>query len=224
MTKSGLDKYHHYIDHTLLKPTSKIQDFERLCEQALEANFKAVCLPSCHVKMAKNILHKNKKIEICTVVGFPLGYETTEAKTRQTEIALNDGATEIDMVINQSWFHSGNFSEVQKEIQELNHMTSVARACLKVIVESCYMNAKDIEIVTKLVGDTGAQFIKTSTGFGSGGATVEAVQLMKKFAPPHLFIKASGGIKTLLDLEKMIEAGANRIGTSSAYEFLRDNS
>ena len=205
-----------YIDHTLLKAYGKEQDIYYLCNEAKEYNFKSVCVNPCFVKYAKEQL-EGSSVLVCTVIGFPLGANTTKTKVFEAVDAINNGADEVDMVINVSKVKDGDFDYIYNEIKEIKE--AVGNHTLKVIIETCYLTAEEIKKVSTIVKDAKADFVKTSTGFGSAGATVENVKLIKE-AVGDFDIKASGGIKTKEDFEKMIEAGATRIGTSNGKNLI----
>ena len=205
-----------YIDHTLLKAYAKEQDIYYLCNEAKEYNFKSVCVNPCFVKYAKEQL-EGSSVLVCTVIGFPLGANTTKTKVFEAVDAINNGADEVDMVINVSKVKDGDFDYIYNEIKEIKE--KVGNHTLKVIIETCYLTAEEIKKVSTIVKDAKADFVKTSTGFGSAGATVENVKLIKE-AVGDFDIKASGGIKTKEDFEKMIEAGATRIGTSNGKNLI----
>ena len=205
-----------YIDHTLLKAYVKEQDIYYLCNEAKEYNFKSVCVNPCFVKYAKEQL-EGSSVLVCTVIGFPLGANTTKTKVFEAVDAINNGADEVDMVINVSKVKDGDFDYIYNEIKEIKE--AVGNHTLKVIIETCYLTAEEIKKVSTIVKDAKADFVKTSTGFGSAGATVENVKLIKE-AVGDFDIKASGGIKTKEDFEKMIEAGATRIGTSNGKNLI----
>ncbi|MDR2135328.1 MAG: deoxyribose-phosphate aldolase [Treponema sp.] len=199
------------IDHTLLKPAAGRQDIFKLCAEALEWRTASVCIPPCYVKEARE---EFGQLNICTVAGFPLGYSVTGAKVLEAEQAVLDGAGEIDMVINITHVKNDRFDRTEEEIR------LVRAACgghtLKVIVETCYLTADEKIRLCEIAGRAGADYIKTSTGFGSAGAALEDVRLFKAHAGPELRIKAAGGIRTRDDMAAFIKAGASRIGTSSA--------
>ena len=205
-----------YIDHTLLKAYAKEQDIYYLCNEAKEYNFKSVCVNPCFVKYAKEQL-EGSSVLVCTVIGFPLGANTTKTKVFEAVDAINNGADEVDMVINVSKVKDGDFDYIYNEIKEIKE--AVGNHTLKVIIETCYLTSEEIKKVSTIVKNAKADFVKTSTGFGTGGATVENVKLIKE-AVGDFDIKASGGIKTKEDFEKMIEAGATRIGTSNGKNLI----
>lgn len=201
-----------HVDHTQLKAFATWADIVSFCEEAMEFHTASVCVPPTYI----NKIHETygEKINICTVVGFPLGYSATEAKLAEVEKALDDGCDEIDMVINISDVKNGMYDKVEEEIRTLK------RACgthiLKVIIETCYLTEEEKIAMCKAVTNAGADFIKTSTGFGTAGATKEDIELFKKHIGPNVRIKAAGGVSTLEDLEMFLELGCERIGTSRA--------
>lgn len=205
-----------YIDHTLLKAYAKEIDIKYLCDEAKGYNFKSVCVNPCFVKFAKEQL-KDSDVLVCTVIGFPLGSNTTKTKVFEAVDAINNGADEIDMVINISMVKDGNYEYVYNEIKEVKE--AIKDHTLKVIIETCYLTEEEIRKVSIIVKEAKANFVKTSTGFGTAGATVENVKIIKD-AVGDFDIKASGGIKTKEDFEKMIEAGATRIGTSNGKNLI----
>ena len=205
-----------YIDHTLLKAYAKEKDIFYLCEEAKEYNFKSVCVNPDFVSYAKEQL-KGSDVLVCTVIGFPLGSNTTKVKVFESVDAINNGADEIDMVINISKVKDGDYDYIYNEIKEIKD--AIKEHTLKVIIETCYLTAEEIKNVSLIVKKANANFVKTSTGFGTAGATVENVKLIKE-AVGNFDIKASGGIKTKEDFEKMIEAGATRIGTSNGKNLI----
>ena len=205
-------KLSKYIDHTLLKAYAKEQDIYYLCMDAKEYDFKSVCVNPCYVKYAKELL-KDTDVLVCTVIGFPLGANTTTVKVFEAVDAICNGADEIDMVINVSKAKDGDFEYIYNEIKEVKE--AILDHTLKVIIET----KEEIKEVSLMVKKAGANFVKTSTGFGTYGATVEDVALIKETVG-DFDIKASGGIKTKEDFNKMIEAGATRIGTSNGKNLL----
>jgi len=204
------------IDHTLLKMTASWQEIKILCDEAVRFNTASVCIPPCYVKPVFEEYGTNPVI--ATVVGFPLGYSITAAKVLETERAILSGASEIDMVVNVGDVKNGRFDFVLEEIK------LVKKACggkiLKVIIETCYLTHDEKIRLCEIVTEAGADFIKTSTGFGTAGAALDDIKLFKKHIGPQVKIKAAGGIKTREDLEAFITAGAARIGTSSAVKLL----
>ncbi len=209
-------KLSKYIDHTLLKAYAKEQDIYYLCEEAKEYDFKSVCVNPDFVSYAKNLL-KNTDVLVCTVIGFPLGANTTKVKVFEAVDAINNGADEIDMVINVSKAKDQDFDYIYNEIKQVKE--AIKDHTLKVIIETCYLTEDEIKNVSLMVKKANANFVKTSTGFGTGGATVENVKLIKEVVG-NFDIKASGGIKTKEDFNKMIEAGATRIGTSNGKNLI----
>lgn len=206
-----------HIDHTLLKAVATWEDIKVLCDEAIEYGTASVCVPTCYISR----IHETygDKINICTVVGFPLGYSVTEAKVLETRKAIEDGANEIDMVINISDVKNGDFEKVTKEIAALKE--ACGDKILKVIIETCYLTEEEKIAMCKSVTEAGADYIKTSTGFGTAGATIEDIRLFKKYIGPNVKMKAAGGVKTVADLEMFINEGCDRIGTSSAVNMLK---
>lgn len=200
-----------YIDHTLLKPASCTADFKKLCEEALEHEFFSVCVPPALVEYCAKLL-KNSDVAVCTVAGFPTGYETLNTKLSTAEEVLKNGATEIDMVQNIILLKDKKYAQVENEIKKLKALCG--KNILKVIVETDYLTREEKETCVKLCEYAGADFIKTSTGF-AGGAQIEDVKLWKPLITGGLKVKASGGIKTAEQAKAFIEAGASRLGTSS---------
>ncbi len=207
-----------YIDHTNLKATATIEEIQKLCEEASKYHFASVCVHPYYVRLAKELL-KGTPVEIGTVVGFPLGANTIETKAFEAINAIENGATEIDMVINLGALKNKDFDYVKEEIEEIRD--SIDGHVLKVIIETCYLTEEEIIKMTEICNETFVNFIKTSTGFGSRGATVEDIKLIASHKNDVLEIKASGGIRDLQTAEAMIEAGATRLGTSSAISFLQ---
>ena len=211
--------YNKYIDHTLLKPDCLDKDIEKLCSEAKEYDFASVCVNSSYVKKCVELL-KGTTVKVCTVVGFPLGACSTEAKLAETKKALEDGASEIDMVINISRLKCHDDKYVENEISVLK------KACgnnvLKVIIETCLLTDEEKIRACLDAVNAHADFVKTSTGFSTGGATVEDVKLMKQTVQDKALVKASGGIKDKDTFLKMIEAGASRIGASKGVEIIKE--
>jgi deoxyribose-phosphate aldolase len=205
------------VDHTQLKAFATWEDIVKLCDEAVENGTASVCVPPCYVRRIHDVY--GEKLNICTVVGFPLGYSVTAAKVAEVEQALAEGCNEIDMVLNISDVKNGSYDKVEDEIRTLK------KACgshiLKVIVETCYLTKNEKIAVCKAVTNAGADYIKTSTGFGTGGATREDVELFKKNIGPGVKIKAAGGVSTVEDLEMFIKLGCDRIGTSKAVGLLK---
>lgn len=201
-----------YIDHTLLKPTATCLDIEQLCKEAIQYRFYSVCVNGCYVALANELL-KNTDVNVCSVVGFPLGAMSTRAKLFETERALIDGADEIDMVMNIGWLKSKRINEVLQEISFIKKETG--NRILKVILETCYLDEAEKKLACKICVDAGADFVKTSTGFGSGGATIEDIKLMKNAVKGDAKIKASGGIRNRETALEYVYLGVDRIGTSN---------
>lgn len=209
--------YNKLIDHTILKQNAAISDIEKLCKEAIEFNFMSVCVNPAYVEMCANIL-KNSDVKVCTVIGFPLGANSTAVKVFETHDAIKNGADEIDMVINVTMLKDKEYNYVFNEIK------AIKNACegrlLKVILETCLLTDEEIVKACELSVEAGADFVKTSTGFSTGGATVHHVALMRKTVGPNIGVKASGGVRTHEDLLSMVEAGANRIGTSAGCKII----
>lgn len=201
-----------HVDHTQLKAFATWEDMKKLCDEAVEYHTASVCVPPCYVKRIHDAY--GDKLNICTVVGFPLGYSVTQAKKAEAEAALRDGCSEIDMVVNISDVKNGLYDKVEEEIRELKKVCG--DHILKVIIETCYLTQEEKIAMCRAVTAAGADYIKTSTGFGTGGAVREDVELFKKHIGPGVKIKAAGGVSTLEDLEMFLELGCDRIGTSRA--------
>lgn len=201
-----------YIDHTLLKATAKRNDIIQLCEEAKEHQFYSVCVNSSYVKLAKYQLKKSG-VKVCSVIGFPLGAMSTKAKVCEAKKAIKDGADEIDMVINIGFLKSEKFKKVENEISAIRKI--LPKKVLKVILETCYLNDDEITKASKLALKAKADYIKTSTGFGTRGASIEDVKLMKQIAGNKMKIKASGGIRDAETAKLYIDLGVERLGTSS---------
>lgn len=201
-----------YIDYTLLKATATPADIEKLCKEAIEYGFYSVCVNSGYVPLAAEQL-KGSKVNVCTVVGFPLGAMSTQAKLYETSVALSQGAQEIDMVLNVGLFLSGNVAKVLDEIALLKQETG--DRVLKVIIETCYLNDEQKRLASQVCVDAGADFVKTSTGFGTGGATLADVQLIREVVGDRAKIKASGGIRDKQTALQYISLGVDRIGASA---------
>lgn len=205
-----------YIDHTLLKPVCTWDEIETLCKEALSYHTASVCIPPSYVKRAREAF--GPELPICTVIGFPLGYNPTEAKVCEARTALRNGADELDMVINLGDVKNRDFEKVYEEIRALRE--TAGSRILKVIVETCYLTRDEKIRLCEIVTKAGADYIKTSTGFGTAGATMEDILLFKEHIGSSVKIKAAGGIRTREDLEAFIQAGCSRIGTSSAVKLL----
>ncbi|GAA0120849.1 MAG: deoxyribose-phosphate aldolase [Clostridium argentinense] len=210
------------IDHTLLKADATIEEIKKICDEAKEYKFKSVCVNSCHTKLVAEEL-KDSDVLVCTVVGFPLGAMDSKAKAFETARAIELGANEIDMVINIGEIKNKNYDLVLKDIKEVVE-TAKDKALVKVIIETCLLTEEEKIKACELSVEAGADFVKTSTGFSTGGATVEDVKLMRKVVGPHIGVKASGGVRTTEDALKFIEAGANRIGASASIAIVTKDS
>lgn len=208
-----------YIDHTLLKPTATNLDIIELCKEAIAHEFFSVCVNSCYVSLAKEQL-KNTNVKVCSVIGFPLGAASTQAKVDEAKTALSHGADEIDMVINLGFLKSKDFDAVWQDIEAVKKI--MPKNVLKVILETCYLDHLEIIKASELAVQSGADFIKTSTGFGSGGATMNDVKLMKSVAKNTAKIKASGGIRDKKTALEYINLGVDRLGTSSGIAIVTD--
>lgn len=207
------------VDHTLLRADASRKEIERLCDEAVKYKTRSVCIPQTYVKRVKE--KYGEKLRICTVVGFPLGYNSTESKIVETQTALANGADEIDMVINICNLKNRDYDLVEEEIKALKK--EVGEKILKVIVETCYLTEEEKIKVCDLVTEGGADFIKTSTGFGSKGADLSDIELFKKHLGEGVKIKASGGIRTREDLIAFKDAGCDRIGASSAVKVFAED-
>jgi len=207
------------IDHTLLKSDANIDDIKRLCEEAIKYHFFSVCINPCYVKIVKDFLQK-KDVKICTVISFPLGASTIKNKMNETEEAIKNGADEIDMVMNIGMFKSNKYDYVYDEISSIKKI--VKNRILKVIIETSVLNQDEKIKASMLVKKSGADFVKTSTGFSQGGATKEDILLIRKTIGNNFGIKASGGIKTYKQAIELIEAGATRIGSSSSVKIMEE--
>ena len=213
MTKEELLSY---IDHTLLKPVSTWEQIQKICEEGAEHHTASVCIPPAFVKRAADAY--GDRVKICTVIGFPLGYNTTDVKVYETKKAIEEGADEVDMVVNLGDVKEGAFDKVTEEIKALREASK--GKVLKVIIETCFLTEEEKIALCKCVTEAGADHIKTSTGFGTAGATIEDIELFKKYIGPDVKIKAAGGIRTLDDLHRFAQAGCDRIGSSAAVELL----
>lgn len=207
------------IDHTLLKAFATSDEIKKICDEAIKYDFASVCVNPCYVSLVSELL-KDSDVRVCTVIGFPLGANTIEIKQAETLDAVNNGAEEIDMVINVGKAKEHDFNYIKDEIEAV--VSAANGNLVKVILETCYLTSEEIVEVCKMASIAGAQFVKTSTGFGTGGAKVEDVELMKKSILDTMSVKASGGVRTLDDLNKMVEAGASRIGASSGAAIIAE--
>lgn len=200
-----------HVDHTQLKAYAAWEDIKKLCEEALELHTASVCVPPCYVKRIKEAY---PDLDICTVVGFPLGYSVIEAKAAETKKALEDGAGEIDMVINITDVKNGDYDAVEREIRTLKEITG--EKILKVIIETCYLTEGEKIRLCEIVTRAKADYIKTSTGFGTAGASLEDIRLFREHIGPDVKMKAAGGIRTKEDMEAYLKEGCERIGSSAA--------
>ena len=212
-----IEKILSCVDHTLLKPTADWTAIEKLCQEAISYKTASVCIPPCYIERVKKRF--DNQVDICTVIGFPLGYSTKETKVFEAQDAIDKGALEVDMVINMTDVKNGDFEKILDEIRSVKNV--VGEKILKVIIETCYLTEEEKIHLSQIVTESGADYIKTSTGFGTGGATLEDVKLLKTHIGTHVKVKASGGIRTKKDMEKYLEEGCSRLGTSSAVELLK---
>lgn len=210
-------KLNDYIDHTLLKPTATSEDIRKLCDEAEKYNFYAVCVNGSRVSDCKRFL-KSGQVKIAAVVGFPLGASSTVVKIFEAHKAIEDGADEIDMVINVGWLKEGKTEDVLKEVKQLKD--AIAQKVLKVIIETCFLTKEEIVQAAEICVKAGADYVKTSTGYGTGGAIFEDVILIKKTVGNHAKIKASGGIKDKESALKFLSLGVSRLGTSSGISLM----
>lgn len=206
------------VDHTQLKPYATWEDIQKLCEEAIAYGTASVCVPPSYIKRIHDTY--GDKINICTVVGFPLGYSVTQAKITETECALQDGCNEIDMVINIGDVKNGDYDKVEQEIAALKQVCG--NHILKVIIETCYLTEAEKIAMCKAVTNAGADYIKTSTGFGTGGATREDIELFQSHIGSNVKIKAAGGVSSVEDLEMFLHLGCDRVGTSRAVGLLKE--
>jgi len=209
------------IDHTLLKPTATVTDVDRLCDEALKYDFWSVCVTPIHVKQAARRL-RGSNSKVCAVISFPFGSSTTEVKLMEARVAIADGASELDMVSNVGILKSGDSGAYFADINEVAAYCGRSKTILKVILECCYLTDDEKVGAARIAEQAGANFVKTSTGFGSGGATIGDVALLRKSVTSRTGVKAAGGISTLATALEMIKAGANRIGTSSGTKILEE--
>ena len=209
--------YNKLIDHTLLKQDATPEQIVKLCEEAKQFDFMSVCVNPGYVPLAAECL-KGSSVKVCTVIGFPLGMNLTKTKVEEAELCIKEGADEIDMVINVGMLKAGHDDYVEEEIRELKSVAG--KNVLKVIIETCLLTDEEKVRACEAAKRAGADFVKTSTGFSTGGATVHDVALMRKTVGLEMGVKASGGVKTHEDLLAMVEAGANRIGTSNGTKII----
>lgn len=212
-------QYNLMIDHTLLKADATVSQIVKLCEEAVQYKFFAVCVNPVYVPLARSIV-EGTDVKVATVIGFPLGANSTIVKALETEKALKDGADEFDMVINLGYLKSKEYRQVQKDIEEV--VRAASGNVVKVIIETCYLTEDEKRIASALAVSAGAQFVKTSTGFGPSGATAEDVRLIRSVVGPDIGVKASGGIRDAATLKAMVEAGATRIGASASVKIMEE--
>lgn len=210
------------VDHTLLKQECTWEDIKKICDDGIKYNTASICIPPSYVKNAVEYIKENQsKLKVCTVIGFPNGYNTTATKVFETQQAISDGAEEIDMVINIGWLKDKLYDNLLNEIKEIK------KACqgkiLKVIIETCLLNEEEKIKMCEIVSNSGADYIKTSTGFSTAGATFEDVDLMVKHVEKSVKVKAAGGISSIEDAEKFISIGASRLGTSRIVKIAKEN-
>lgn len=210
-------RYNKLIDHTLLKQDATPEQILKLCDEAKQFDFMSVCVNPAYVPLASEAL-EGTDVKVCTVIGFPLGMNLTKTKIQETQLCIAQGATEIDMVINVGMLKAGHDDYVENEIKELKAVCG--NLILKVILETCLLTDEEIVRACIASKNAGADFVKTSTGFSTGGATTHAVKLMRETVGPEMGVKASGGVRSHEDLLAMVEAGATRIGTSSGCKII----
>jgi deoxyribose-phosphate aldolase len=213
-----MNKLNKYIDHTNLKPFATKADIEKLCADAREWDFASVCVNPCDIPLAKKLL-AGSNVMTCTVIGFPNGYSTTSVKIFETRDAVQNGADEIDMVINIGWVKEGRYDDVLDEIKRIRE--ACRGKILKVIIETCLLTEDEKIRMCEVVNASGADYIKTSTGFSKAGATPEDIAIFARYSAPHVKIKAAGGIRSLADAENYIALGASRLGTSSIVKLAK---
>lgn len=213
-----INKILSLVDHTLLSQTATWEQIKTICDDGMKYNVASVCIPACYVKKAKDYV--GDKLKICTVIGFPNGYSTTKTKLFETKDAIDNGADEIDMVINIGMLKERLYNEVEDEIRQIKNVCG--DKILKVIIETCLLTEEEKIKMCAIVTNSGADFIKTSTGFSTAGATFDDVALFKKHVGSNVKIKAAGGIKTLDDAEKFINLGASRLGTSRIIKLVNN--
>ena len=206
------------VDHTLLAPEATWEQIRVICDQGMKYETASVCIPSGYVKQAKE--YTGNRLAICTVIGFPCGYETTAVKVFQTEDAVKNGADEIDMVINIGWLKDKKYDLIENEIRALKAVCK--DKILKVIIETCFLTDEEKIKMCEIVTNAGADYIKTSTGFGGAGATFDDIKLFSQHIGPNVKIKAAGGISSMEDAEKFLELGADRLGTSRIIKIVKN--
>jgi deoxyribose-phosphate aldolase len=211
-----------YIDHTVLKPTTTLEDIKQLCMECVEYDFAAGCVPPLYVKLAKQFLGATNT-KVATVIGFPFGYSAIEAKVAETVLAIVDGADELDLVVNISAIKNKDWEYLEKEIANIMYIIREKKKVIKIIIESGILLEEEIVKCCQLYAQYGVDFMKTSTGYAERGATVEAVRLMRANLPANIQIKASGGIRTFVFARELIEAGATRIGASASVNIVKES-
>lgn len=209
-----------YLDHTQLKPVAVWEDIKKICDEAVKYKTASVCIPPCYIQKVRETYKDS--INICTVIGFPLGYSTTETKVFETKDALEKGADEIDMVINITDLKNKEYEKILDEISKIKE--AAGEHILKVIIETCYLTDEEKIKMCEIITKAGADFIKTSTGFGSGGATFEDVKLFSEHIGKNVKIKAAGGVSSIEDMQKFIDLGCARIGTSRGVSLVQESS
>lgn len=219
-SKDSINNIAAMIDHTLLKPDATVEQVKKLCSEAKENRFASVCINPSYVPLASQLLF-GSGVKVCTVIGFPLGATTTKTKVFETKEAIENGATEVDMVINIGAVKSGDYDLVKSDIEAVV-LAAKGKALVKVIIETCLLTDEEKVTVCTICKMAGADFVKTSTGFSTGGATVEDISLMRKVVGTEMGVKASGGIKSSEAAYSMINAGANRLGTSSGIAIVKN--
>jgi deoxyribose-phosphate aldolase len=208
------------IDHTMLKPDATADQIAQLCYEARKYEFASVCVNPTHVKLCAELL-QGTQVKVCTVIGFPLGASSPDVKAFEAQTAINDGATEIDMVLNIGALKAGDLTLVARDIHEVVKAGHAAGAIVKVIIETSLLTNEEKVTACLLSKEAGADFVKTSTGFSGGGATVEDVSLMKRVVGPGMGVKASGGVRDFEDAQSMVEAGATRLGASAGVKIIQ---
>lgn len=217
MKKLSRDEVLSHVDHTLLKAFATWEDIKKICEEAMVYKTASICIPPNYIKRVKE--EYGDKINICTVIGFPLGYAVTKAKVEEAKQAILDGASEVDMVINITDVKNGDFTRVEEEIKAIKE--AIGEHILKVIIETCYLTKEEKIRLCEIVTSAKADYIKTSTGFGTAGATMEDILLFKEHIGTDVKIKAAGGISSVKDMEDFLLAGCDRLGTSSAIKLIQ---
>lgn len=221
-TPTEMDQIARLIDHTLLKPDATREQIVALCEEARSYHFASVCVNPTHVQLCAELLHDAPDVAVCTVVGFPLGASLPEVKAFEAEQAIDQGAKEVDMVQNVGALKSGDVDLVRRDIAAVVGVAHAHDALCKVILETGLLTESEKELACRLAQEAGADFVKTSTGFGPGGATAEDIALMRRTVGPEMGVKASGGVRSFADLQQMVAAGATRIGASAGAQIVEE--